>query len=695
MKKFKIATLLLLGTLLYGCSDDNVPADADENFITSLTLTKDGESYSATISGNEIVMSVPYIVDLDNAAADISYTPSATILPNPNTFTQWDSEQIFRVTSYNGDTNEYVYKVIKTEIESEGDVVLKDQQAVDAFSDTNITVVKGNLVIGDNADNATPVNNLMALSAIKEVKGKIVILNNYAGGDLEGLNMTSAGGLQIGTENSMSADSKLYRCRIESLLSIDGDVEIYDGGIQFVEFDNLTKINGNCLLKIASLTTIQCPCLAEVAKQLIVDGASKSELTTLEFPKLEKVGDTLRVTGVDKLAALKFPELRESGTIDFSHIGAELETLSLPNLSIVNGDLTLVSEYGGTYIQTGNLKLEKIDGLNNLVQVKGCIRIEWLSGLNELPNFSNITVLGSFYMRYMDKLVRTGILNLSNAHFETFNGVTPYILIGRQGSAPLLKEIKTQENLSGVDLTITVTNDDEGQILPSLNTKSAGSVEIFCNGNDNHEWRGLEAVEKNLSVTTMRAKSFSLSGLKSVGGFAVFNVPMSRSLALPQLESVGGQLYLRSSALTKFDFKKLQTVGLAENPQYQEEGNIKGTESTYGVLHIINGAVEFPSLTKIGNGISASGVTFLKFPVLTSIDGTFTLYNCPRPTTLELSVLKQLKGVYFKNTKISDFSVFAPMIADGQITKEKWSVTDCAYNPTYEDMKAGRYKPAE
>ena len=61
MKKFKIATLLLLGTLLYGCSDDNVPADADENFITSLTLTKDGESYSATISGNEIVMSVPYI----------------------------------------------------------------------------------------------------------------------------------------------------------------------------------------------------------------------------------------------------------------------------------------------------------------------------------------------------------------------------------------------------------------------------------------------------------------------------------------------------------------------------------------------------------------------------------------------------------------------------------------------------------
>lgn len=61
-----------------------------------------------------------------------------------------------------------------------------------------------------------------------------------------------------------------------------------------------------------------------------------------------------------------------------------------------------------------------------------------------------------------------------------------------------------------------------------------------------------------------------------------------------------------------------------------------------------------------------------------------------------IPALEKISGVkFYKITKFNDFSIFGKFINDGQITTDKWSVTRCAYNPTYEDMKAGRYKPAE
>ena len=201
MKKVWSLILVTFSLLIAGCSDDDkMPADADDNFITALTLTKEGKSYDAVIEGNDIVMTVPYTVDLNGATASMVYTPSAKILPNPQTVTDWENEMIFRVTSFNGKVNEYTYKVIKSEIESDGDVVLKSQADVDAFAETKVSVIKGNLIIGDNAENTASINNLEALSGIKEITGSLQILNNYKGEALDGLNITKVGGIQLCTK---------------------------------------------------------------------------------------------------------------------------------------------------------------------------------------------------------------------------------------------------------------------------------------------------------------------------------------------------------------------------------------------------------------------------------------------------------------------------------------------------------------
>ncbi len=39
--------------------------------------------------------------------------------------------------------------------------------------------------------------------------------------------------------------------------------------------------------------------------------------------------------------------------------------------------------------------------------------------------------------------------------------------------------------------------------------------------------------------------------------------------------------------------------------------------------------------------------------------------------------------------------MFEAFIRDNQITEPNWIVSGCKYNPTYQDMKDGKYKPAE
>ena len=163
---------MLLSLFFLGACDKNdeiIPEDADENFITSVVMTVDGKSYTADITDNTVTITVPYTVSLNNAEVEFKYTTSATIIPDPETVTDWDNERTFRVTSYNGDAREYTYKVVKSEIESDGDVELKTTEEVASFAATKTTVVKGNLIIGSDAEEAEKITDISALASLKEM----------------------------------------------------------------------------------------------------------------------------------------------------------------------------------------------------------------------------------------------------------------------------------------------------------------------------------------------------------------------------------------------------------------------------------------------------------------------------------------------------------------------------------------------
>ena len=339
--------LLFIAPFLFlSCSEDNQtpesPADADDNFITSVVMTVASQSYTAEIIDNIITITVPYTVSLNNAQVEFKYTSSATIIPDPASITDWDTERTFRVTSYNGEANDYTYKVIKDEIRYEGDVELKTTADVTAFIDTDVTVIKGDLIIGSDAEDAEELSDIAALKILKEVEGNIIIRKSYVGQDLTGLdNITSIGGLQIGTETAFATNSKLQMVSMRSLQHITGDIVVCNNQVAYVQFDNLETIDGNIIFRTSSLQSFEFPKLTTVVKDfdlqcLTSDGEPGGEITSLRIPELTKVNGRLGVNNLGKMISLEFPKLQEVGSVDFASIPIPLETLSLPELSVVN-----------------------------------------------------------------------------------------------------------------------------------------------------------------------------------------------------------------------------------------------------------------------------------------------------------------------------------------------------------------------
>lgn len=704
------AILFLISSLLFflsSCSDDKeIPFDADDNFIISLTLTKNDVIYTAVIQDNDIIVTVPYTIDLNNATAFMEYTSSANIIPDPATITNWGNDMVFRVTSYNGDANEYTYSVIKTEIESQGDVILATQENVAAFEETKITVINGNLIIGSNEENATPITDLSPLNAIKEVEGQVVILNSFDGSDIDGLDMNKIGGLVVGNEGNTYSNENLYRLRFKNLQTINGDVSVYCDAIQFIEFDNLRSITGKCIFNIPKTTVFQFPMLETTESDF--ECLDVSSMTQFELPIVTKIGGKLSILKTTKLESIKLPNLYEAGSINFDHLGYELSTLSMPNITVVNGDLFLLSDWNGVegsgYDWLGNSKLEKIDGLDKLTTVKGVLTLGQFSGLSEMPDFENLTLVGGVKVFSLDKFgPSVGVLNLGNADFQKFNDVQPMLTIG--ANAAQFQEVITKEDLSGVDVTFnlqTVSGSEEGY-KPKLYFKKVRSIYFRVSTNANYPVQlNIESVEDDFKyeVRNSTKYTFSLPELKSVGGYMSMLLGTNiQAVECPKLESVGGQLIIPVGIGTPktFDFSSLKYVCCADNPHYSKQG--ESTYYRYGSLHMIvrSYPLEFPSLEKVGgDGITVSQVAALNCPKLTAITDRLTCYNTgAKFTEFNLPSLITLRSAYLSSMKVSDFSVFGPMIQDGQITEENWSVKNCGYNPTYQDMKEGRYKPEE
>lgn len=686
---------MLLSLFFLGACDKNdeiIPEDADENLITSVVMTVDGKSYTADITDNTVMITVPYTVSLNNAEVEFKYTTSATIIPDPETVTDWDNERTFRVTSYNGDAREYAYKVVKSEIESDGDVELKTTEEVASFAATKTTVVKGNLIIGSDVEEAEKITDISALASLKEVTGNIIIRNSYNGADLTGLdNIASAGGLQIGSVEAPSKATELHMISMKALETLSGDISVYNDQVTYVLFEKLATIGGSVMFNAPSLQSFEFPVLTSVDKDLNIQGLNGENkaagtISSLELSELTSVGGVLSVNNLAKLTSINLLKLKETGGLDFHTVPVMLETINLPEIETVNGSIIMEANMeappAGSFVPQRNDVLLAFGGMDKLTTVKGQIKIKNFTALKQLPDWSKITTLGSITLDYLEDL--SGTLTLPNARFETFGETAPQIEII---SKMLLNKIETAEDLSNVDFVVKQIQNFK---FPEITFKSINNFTCTpTTNNTDYTIPTIQHVYGNLHVTSTTTDcKAKFPDLEIVDGYGYIQIITGGTVEMPALKEVGGQFYM-SGLFKGCDLPLLSKVCCSASPVYYEEG-----EGSLAIT-LQNKSLDLPELLHVGGeGLFVDDATGITCNKLQTIDGTLQIKYATSLSqeTLSMETLETLHGVFFNGlTKFTDYTFFGKFIENGMITEENWSVAKCGYNPDFQNMKDKKY----
>ena len=695
LKQIFIAFLSVIA--LYSCSEkEDIPADADDNFITKVTVSVAGETYSAVIASDTITVTVPYTVSLNGASATVEFTPSAKIMPDPATITDWDTERTFRVTSFNGQTRDYTYLVIKDEIRSKGNVELKTPVEIASFAATGTSIIEGDLVIGSDSEDAEEIKDISALGMLKEIEGNIIIRNSYTGGTLIGLdNITKIGGLLIGSEKNPAANETLEMVSMTKLNEVTGNIHVYNNGVKFVQFDLLKAIEGDFVISSSTLTTLQIPELINVGGALNIFGMGKGAISTLVFPKVQTVKNSLSINEISTLKSISFPELIETGSINFSSLPIEFEKLSMPKLSVVNGDCFIISNYiqGDLFSTTGNVSLTNLDEMSNLATVTGILSICNFNELSSLSNLKNLKRIGSLKL---EKLINcSSPIDISDAVFSAKDSEESIIRISECNK---LQKLITKDDLLNVSVDIHAYANS----YVDFNFKKVKKLS-YRTPDKKVFTLPIEEVHGDFYFGAGMKSGIVANNLKFVDGYMHLKINMMASnLEFSKLEKIGGQFFMEGALNTPkmvHNFSNLKSICCNSNPSYAKEGKWSTNNLPYGGLDIRSTTTYelFPVLEKVGGaGITIHGFSAFSCPELVSIAGSLSADAASKLTSFDMPKLKSLSGVNFvKLTSFSDFSIFETFIRDNQITEPNWVVSGCKYNPTYQDMKDGRYKPAE
>ena len=695
LKQIFIAFLSVIA--LYSCSEkEDIPADADDNFITKVTVSVAGETYSAVIASDTITVTVPYTVSLNGASATVEFTPSAKIMPDPATITDWDTERTFRVTSFNGQTRDYTYLVIKDEIRSKGNVELKTPVEIASFAATGTSIIEGDLVIGSDSEDAEEIKDISALGMLKEIEGNIIIRNSYTGGTLIGLdNITKIGGLLIGSEKNPAANETLEMVSMTKLNEVTGNIHVYNNGVKFVQFDLLKAIEGDFVISSSTLATLQIPELINVGGALNIFGMGKGAISTLVFPKVQTVKNSLSINEISTLKSISFPELIETGSINFSSLPIEFEKLSMPKLSVVNGDCLIISNYiqGDLFSTTGNVSLTNLDEMSNLATVTGILSICNFNELSSLSNLKNLKRIGSLKL---EKLINcSSPIDISDAVFSAKDSEESIIRISECNK---LQKLITKDDLLNVSVDIHAYANS----YVDFNFKKVKKLS-YRTPDKKVFTLPIEEVHGDFYFGAGMKSGIIANNLKFVDGYMHLKIGMMVSnLEFSKLEKIGGQFFMEGTLNTPkmvHNFSNLKSICCNSNPSYAKEGKWSTNNLPYGGLDIRSTTTYelFPVLEKVGGaGITIHGFSAFSCPELVSIAGSLSADAASKLTSFDMPKLKSLSGVNFvKLTSFSDFSIFEPFIKDNQITEPNWIVSGCKYNPTYQDMIDGKYKPAE
>ncbi len=665
------------------CNDDDPEfsgIEGKDHFISDFALTVDGITYQATIAGDMITVEIPYNVSLEGATVEYALCEGASINPNPSNIQDWENEWKFVVTSKMQESKVYSYTYRYTDIEQSGSVVLATQAEVDNFAQTGINKIDGNLTIG--TVDGEEITNLEGLANLKQISNTLILNPSYKGADLSGLdNLERIGSFKLGSTTSTSKNTTLKTVNFPSLLDIIGDFVINCSTVEKISIPKVGTIGEDMYVASDALLDLDANAVEYVGSSLIVRGSviQKESAATeaIVFSALKQIGNELAIQYFPQLQGIYLPALeRITGTASFSDMSsigsiAMTELYSVGGLTIKNcKEISTIELPGLTSCGEFSVDANKVNKFN-ISALRDALGDMTLSNLliEELDlsqtNFNGNTL--TLQCNQLNKIVGP----------ETFNG-----------SLLLLPK-----NCRLTEFTLEGISNIEGDfqckdyfyvkefVMPFI--RVAGNMTIALNSG---------------SVDT--GAEIEFPKLQEIGGtLTLENNTNANNITFPSLKKILGSCSVTTDFLKNdIEFTSLESIG-TDGANTQIEFKIDVTNILCPKLKTINGLFNIVTSTVVW-GMTADEVSY---PTVESISENLSI-TCPYSDfgsngilSIDFSGLKSVKGISISGQgDVSDFSSFKYLFENNVLTGEsQWSVRECAYNPTYQDMKDGKYKPAE
>jgi hypothetical protein len=682
--------VLAIICLLPSCSEDD-PFGGKDNYIVSFSLKQGDAEYKAVVSGNVITVNVPEGVSLKGAVPTIKLSENASVYPDPKKITEWDDEILFAVTAYNGTQVKYKYTVERTDIGAEGTIVLETQADVDAFGAKGITAIEGNLVIGRTVGTDS-ISTLAPLLRIKKIGYSLIIYPTFSGKDLTGLEELE----KVGGEIRIDGAKNLEKVNLFSLSSV-GSVYIKNTLVGVADMPALTTVSQTLTLD-CPLAGINFPKLKKAGGRITFNTASNSNamMSLISFPALEEV-ESLYFTYFKNTKKINLPELKKIGDMSFIQL-TMLSFINTPKLEVSTGTITIPSTSYLSEVSFPNMteaatiiaasktlrvldfpKLKKVntrlsiqnamvDGLKDfkaLERVEGELHLYDLSLMTTLAIPSTIQYIGrlSIETRTATPLSEINVKGMNIGELKVM------------ANAIKAKKIVGDNIFKG---TLTIASNSASYVngypsfptLEGFNELDSLSLDGYVSSMDTVHIRGIKKINKGFRLENNNIYRFSMPDIEEIGNnfyFAALNQGVDATLEFPKLKKIGGsfELSVGSTKTRTLRFSALESVGggFALSTGYGSDRSLEN--------------VLFPALKNIGGAMLIKGYsTTNKNMLLKNLDGFATLEKAKSVEITYQSAIESFEGLK---------KVFSSLSASG------WKATNNNYNPTYEDLQAGKW----
>lgn len=703
-----------LALLCTACSEEKTELPwGSDNYIVSFSLTTGADTYPAVIRDGRITVSIPYNVSLEDAQVSYELCEHASIYPDPATVADWDQEWQFLVSSYdNQNDRTYLYTVERTDIATDGSLTLRTQAEVDAFARSGINTVEGNLTIGGE-DEENPVTNLDGLKNLVSVRCDLTITAAYTGETLAGLeNLTTCESLRIGS--TAHPNETLRQLSLPALKEIKGDLCVYGTALQTADFKSLQSVAGHFVLQSDALLQLTADELTTVAGNMTLIGTiadeTKAPCEQMYFPKLQRIDGTLTLSRFDRLSGLgtTFGVLTQAGALRYEHL-ALANTFEFPLIE-TTGNITVTdcpilrSVLLPALTDAGSLEITGCPAIETLSFPKaerfdGDVSLATLPAIKDFGEFLPALKAISGDLSIDDLPSLEGVLDLSGCTFSP-NSTLDLRLV----AATRLTELRGGD--FGGSLRIdasSLTPQPEAMPFGITGFKNLDTLRIAGFTHISELSLPTESCD-DLTIENCGSQApftLSLPNLVEVRGTLLCRncgkTGEANSASFPRLKNVGRQLsfYVGASSFTALEFPLLETVGNGE-PVSDDPAD---DYALYTMPSGCAGKFILPSLQRVNGNMlvstwntSTDRAVAFRFPSLQSVAGEIsvghTAYKNRSVATLDFSALTAAGAIRIGNlSSVTDFSTFTQVLP--RLSEQTWSVTDCGYNPTYQQMLDG------